>query len=83
MTYQRNGQMARGSDAATLVPGTEAPAMEAPKDNRIKVDGFGQVIDLLVSADAEFRESLLRRLTQQDPVMGANLRTALRKKLGL
>lgn len=47
------------------------------EEEKIKVDGFGQVIALLRHADPEFRQSLLRRLTQQDPRMGASIKAAL------
>ncbi len=75
MTYQRNGRVA---------PRNEETAPAAPKgaqaaEEKIKVDGFGQVVALLRHADPEFRQSLLRRLTKQDPQMGASLQAALRK----
>ena len=43
----------------------------------IKVDGMQQVVDLLVAADREFRESLLRRMAVKD----RNLVATLRKRL--
>lgn len=53
-----------------------AAAAEA-KDDRIPVDGFAQVIQLLQVADASFRESLLRRLTAKDPALARQLREYL------
>ena len=49
------------------------PAAETP----IKVDGFEQVLEMLKIADNSFRESLLKRLAQRDPVLARNLRAEL------
>lgn len=46
-------------------------------DERIKINGFGQVLEMLQAADPAFRESLLRRLAQRDPALVRNLRTRL------
>ena len=42
-------------------------------EQKIRVDGFGQVLALLRVADPSFRESLLRRLAQRDPELARNL----------
>ncbi|OFZ79221.1 MAG: hypothetical protein A2583_01020 [Bdellovibrionales bacterium RIFOXYD1_FULL_53_11] len=47
-----------------------APGKEAP----IKVNGFAQVLAMLRIADPVFRESILRRLSQKDPALVAQLR---------
>ena len=44
---------------------------------QIKIDGYNQVLEMLKIADPEFRESLLRRLTQRDPELGRTLRREL------
>ena len=76
MNYSRNGRIQTKEE-------TTQPELAAKKtgagEEKIKVDGFGQVIALLRHADPEFRQSLLRRLTKQDPQMGASLQAALRK----
>lgn len=55
---------------------TDTAAAEA--DAPIRVNGFEQVLQLLQSADREFRESLLRRLGARDPNLAATLRRDLR-----
>ena len=46
-------------------------------EERIRVNGFGQVLEMLQVADTAFRESLLRRLGARDPNLERNLRQAL------
>ena len=43
----------------------------------LKVDGFGQVLELLQVADSSFRESLLKRLALKDPALARSLRQKL------
>lgn len=43
----------------------------------VRIDGFKQVLDMLIVADPAFRESLLRRLAQRDPALVQNLRRHL------
>ena len=77
MTYLRNGRVPQKNEES---PANEAAVKSgAGAEQKIKVDGFGQVIAMLRHADPEFRQSLLRRLTKQDPQMGASLQAALRK----
>lgn len=52
-------------------------APEANKEERIKINGFGQVLEMLQAADPSFRESLLRRIAQRDPGLARNLRAQL------
>ena len=42
--------------------------------NLIKVDGFQQVVELLLSADEDFRESLLQRISERDSNLARSLR---------
>lgn len=49
-----------------------------PSEQGTRINGMQQVIDLLHHADPEFRESLLRRLTQRDPQLAQNLRKIFR-----
>jgi len=67
LNYNRQGQ--RPANAGAL------PAKE--QEQPIKVDGFGQVIQLLQVADKEFRDSLLKRLTARDPELARQLRAYL------
>jgi len=60
--YQRNGRMSN--------PTEETPT---PPQNGVKVNGYQQVIELLTYADAEFRISLLKRITKQNPKLGQML----------
>jgi hypothetical protein len=59
------------------------PAQGGPQEEeRIRVNGFGQVLEMLKIADPQFRESLLRRLGSKDPELARQLRQDLRN-LGL
>ena len=55
------------------------PTESAKEETPIKVDGFGQVIQLLQVADAAFRDSLLKRLTARDPELARQLKAYLAK----
>lgn len=48
-----------------------------PGEEKIKVDGFGQVIALLEVADASFRESLINRIAAKDPTLARQIRATL------
>ncbi len=50
-----------------------APAGEQP----IKMDGFGQVIQMLQVADQPFRDSLLKRLSARDPELARQIKAYL------
>lgn len=50
------------------------------EEKKIAVHGFKQVLDMLRIADAEFRESLLKRLAQRDPEMARQLRQDLARR---
>ena len=60
--------------------GTGAQAAQgAPQEEGVRIDGFQQVLQMLKSADREFRESLLKRLNMRDPKLVQALRADLRK----
>ncbi len=65
--YNRQGKKPTGAEAS------------APEETPIKVDGFGQVIQLLQVADTAFRDSLLKRLTARDPELARQLKAYLAK----
>ncbi len=66
---------------AAKTAAAQAPQAEESSEG-FRVDGFDQVLQMLRAADADFRESLLRRLAQRDPRLVASLRRDLRD-LGL
>ena len=51
---------------------------QGPQEEGIKIDGLQHVIELLKHADPEFRESLLKRLTNRDPQLAKSLRKIIR-----
>ncbi len=57
-------------------PRNEIPA-SAPQEAQIRIDGFAQVLEMLKIADPEFRQSLLRRLSQRDPELALQLKRSL------
>lgn len=71
-TYQRTGR-----PLAQNKPAAQEAEVRPGEEEGIKVDGFGQVLDLLKVADPAFRESLLRRLARQNPDLVLNLRRQL------
>ncbi len=56
---------------------SETTDTPAKAEERIRVNGFGQVLEMLQVADPQFRESLLRRLGARDATLERNLRQAL------
>ena len=50
----------------------------AQEQGGIRVNGYQQVVDMLEAADPAFRESLLKRITAQNPQLGASLRQRMR-----
>lgn len=67
--------------SASKYPGpiqAESPQEEsAPGEQRVRIDGFNQVLEMLRVADPAFRESLLRRLAKRDPRLAETLRQDL------
>ncbi len=59
-------------------PAINQPSMEPSKNEGIKVDGFGQVLAMLQAADPEFRNSIIKRLSQRDPQLAIDLMRKLR-----
>lgn len=49
---------------------------ERPED-MIRVDGRGQILDMLRAADPAFRELILKRLEKRDPRLARALRAEL------
>ena len=56
--------------------GANAKAGSGNPDD-IRINGFEQVLAMLEAADPTFRESLLRRLAQRDPLLVRQLRNKL------
>lgn len=50
---------------------------DSAEENRIHVDGFRQVLEMLKIADPAFRESLLKRLASRDRELARSLREDL------
>jgi hypothetical protein len=73
--------MSKYTNAGNNAP-TPNQAGGPQEEERIRVNGFAQVLEMLKIADPDFRESLLRRLSTKDPELGRQLRQDLRK-LGL
>ncbi len=65
----------RAVKTTAAAPAAEA---EAPAPDSIRVDGYAQIVAMLQVADADFRDSLLRRLAVRDPQLADNLRRTLR-----
>ena len=71
LNYNRQG-MRPNTNAKSESPAA-APAGEQP----IKMDGFGQVIQMLQVADQAFRDSLLKRLSARDPELARQIKAYL------
>ena len=56
---------------------TGATAASGPNDERIPVNGFNQILEMLKVADPAFRESLLRRIAVKDRNLAETLRQDL------
>lgn len=56
----------------------DTPPINGEKDDRINIDGFAQVLEMLRIADPQFRESLLKRLAARDVELARSLRQDLR-----
>jgi len=53
-----------------------SPATEegANGEKPVAIDGFHQVVEMLMAADPAFRESLLARIARRDPRLAKSLR---------
>ena len=69
-TAQTNVGVASGSPI-----GSEEATQSTEK--QIPIDGFNQVLEMLKAADADFRESLLRRMSARDARLVSQLRREL------
>ena len=47
-------------------------------ENLIPIDGFKQIVEMLQTADPQFRESLLKRLAAKDQRLAQSLRRDLK-----
>lgn len=58
-------------------PATTRADGSPEREQMIRIDGRGQILDMLRAADAEFRELILRRLEKRDPQLARELRREL------
>ena len=49
-------------------------AADANGEKPVAIDGFNQVVEMLMAADPAFRESLLSRIARRDPRLAKSLR---------
>tara|TARA_Y100001970_G_scaffold258822_1_gene339129 strand:- start:286 stop:525 length:240 start_codon:yes stop_codon:yes gene_type:complete len=75
MTYQRNGRM--DSEPQQQAPQINQEENVDPAEKPYRVHGFEQIIEMLHIADPEFRNSLLRRIENQNPELALSLKKAL------
>lgn len=52
-------------------------SQQEQREQMIRIDGRGQVIDMLRAADPQYREFLLRLLEKRDPALARALRREL------
>lgn len=74
-TYGRNGQTNNSPAKESAHEQNSAPQHQ---EEKIQVNGFQQMVDMLRVADPEFRHSLLARLSRADAAMARKLELALR-----
>ena len=74
MIYNRSGKAQAPEEKNAAAP---EPTGSQEKGG-IRVNGYQQVVDMLEAADPQFRESLLKRITAQNPSLGASLRQRMR-----
>ncbi len=48
------------------------------ENSDIRINGFKQVVDMLMAADPEFRESLLNRIQKYDATLARSLRSDIK-----
>lgn len=66
------------SDKKTKTPTTaDTQAQNQAQEERIAINGFNQVLEMLRIADPAFRESLLKRLAAKDRNLARSLRNDL------
>lgn len=68
--YQRNSARPAAPEISTGLGTSATQENEKP----VQIDGFGQVVEMLMAADPAFRESLLNRIARRDPVLAKSLR---------
>ena len=52
-------------------------AQEVNEEEKIPIDGFRQIVEMLKVADPAFRDSLLKRLATRDSSLAASLKRDL------
>jgi hypothetical protein len=72
-TYLRNGKITSQQQNEPIAP----PAAADEKEKGVRVNGYQQVLEMLSVADAEFRESLLKRMAVHDKQLVISLRAEL------
>lgn len=75
--YNRNAQVRNPSPAQNLASQPDGPTAANNDENKVRINGFQQVLEMLRVADPQFRESLLRRMANTDPRMAKMLRAQL------
>lgn len=75
--YNRNAQVRNQAASPTLQQQTAGPTAANNDENKVRINGFQQVLEMLRVADPAFRESLLRRMANTDPRMAKLLRAQL------
>jgi hypothetical protein len=78
MTYNRMGKPQSQDAAKNSTTTTTAEPTGSQEPGGVRVNGYQQVVDMLEAADPAFRESLLKRITAQNPQLGASLRNRMR-----
>lgn len=71
MSYTKAEYSGRKIDPAIAAGAMNPPP--AANEERIPVDGFEQVLEMLKIADPAFRASLLKRLAARDPQLARSL----------
>lgn len=70
-TYHRNGRRTDQMNPPPAAP--EQMEAQQQEEQKVAVDGFSQVLEMLKIADPQFRASLLRRLAARDRELAMNL----------
>lgn len=70
--YQRNSAKQISPEISP-----EVSTSEQSGEKPIPIDGFQQVVELLMAADPAFRDSLLLRIARRDPSLAKSLRNQI------
>jgi hypothetical protein len=74
-SYRKNPPPLKTVPKAPAAPAQQKESEEG--EQKIAINGFQQILDMLRVADPEFRESLLRRLAARDRTLAQALRRDL------